>query len=494
MRCAVKNCNNNNKSKLSTMSFFNFPSDTNLLKQWRSFCRRDSKMNVKTSQICMEHFKPEDLENSLQFEMGFTKKRYLKRGAVPTVHKESSTDEERHKDHVQRIKNHQNKQIVDMFIEEHDAESISIDEKLEIIQCRTCYNATKGLKPLSDLTNCSGGQQISYAELLADVSNINIMEDFYNELPQFICEVCQRKLKAAQAFIQQTHEVNERLIALLSSQKESNILEETPVQVKMEYDETITEAETESHWQVELKQEESEEIPEGLVSGMRAGDGNDNMEFFKINKVNPTTDVQSDITQMLQLLNRKIDMLTHNNEILKNQMRDIKNQNTMVLNVLSENTDAIEKSLNKNPKYLKMFPISTINQLNEIEDSINEQNEKEFISSIRAIAGQRGLKKGLSDIMTPKLLVEFNVDGSHNKQRLLNYTKFVNVLFHGTYDENCTEKSFKCHLRDALKLVKNRYFKEKCISKDKNENIAKESSASKNGDTQDIQQNDVVNT
>lgn len=92
--------------------------------------------------------------------------------------------------------------------------------------------------------------------------------------------------------------------------------------------------------------------------------------------------------------------------------------------------------------------------------------------------------------MTPRLLVDFNVDGSHNKQRLLNYTKFINVLFRkqifnitliitlnkllyfpldGTYDENCTEKSFKCHLRDAIKLVKNRYFKEKCIlSKEKN--------------------------
>ncbi|XP_037806700.1 uncharacterized protein LOC119600513 [Lucilia sericata] len=368
-------------------------------------------------------------------------------------------------------------------------------EQLEKQQCRTCYNATKGLKPLTDLTKCGGGsQQISYAELLADISNINIMDDFYNELPQFICETCQRKLKAAQAFIQQTHEVNERLIAMLSNQKDTSAveftcLEEAPVQVKMEFEDSLPEVEPEPQWHDELK-DDGDEIPAGLVSGVR--EGNDSGDFFKISKVNSSNDVQNDITQMLALLNRKMDLLTQNNEILKHQMRDIKNQNTLVLNVLSENTDAIEKSLNKNPRFLKIFPISTIEQLNEIEENINEQNEKDYISSIRAIAGQRGLKKGLSDIMTPKLLVEFNVDGSHNKQRLLNYTKFVNVLFHGTYDENCTEKSFKCHLRDALKLVKNRYFKEKCVSKDKNDNVAKEIAASKLVDTQDVSQNEII--
>ncbi|XP_023297689.2 uncharacterized protein LOC111680286 isoform X2 [Lucilia cuprina] len=371
---------------------------------------------------------------------------------------------------------------------------MNTSEKLQKQQCRTCYNATKGLKPLTDLTKCGGGsQQISYAELLADISNINIMEDFYNELPQFICEACQRKLKAAQAFIQQTHEVNERLIAMLSNQKDTSAteftyLEEAPVQVKMEFEDSLPEPEAEQQWHDELK--DDEESAAGLESAVI--EGNDGVDFFKISKVNSSNGVQNDITQMLALLNRKMDILTQNNEILKHQMRDIKNQNTLVLNVLSENTDAIEKSLNKNPRFLKIFPISTIEQLNEIEDNINEQNEKDYIASIRAIAGQRGLKKGLSDIMTPKLLVEFNVDGSHNKQRLLNYTKFVNVLFHGTYDENCTEKSFKCHLRDALKLVKNRYFKEKCISKDKSDNVAKEIAASKLSDTQDVSQNEII--
>ncbi|KNC23128.1 hypothetical protein FF38_01759 [Lucilia cuprina] len=63
--------------------------------------------------------------------------------------------------------------------------------------------------------------------------------------------------------------------------------------------------------------------------------------------------------------------------------------------------------------------------------------KKEYISSIRAIAGKRGLKKGLTDILSPILLVDFNVEGSHNKQRLLNYPKFINILFPSIMLENC---------------------------------------------------------
>ncbi|KAI8124860.1 hypothetical protein CVS40_4869 [Lucilia cuprina] len=151
-----------------------------------------------------------------------------------------------------------------------------------------------------------------------------------------------------------------------------------------------------------------------------------------------------------------------NHEILTAQLARIQNHNELFMNTLSENTVAIRNSLkDKCPKHIKMFPITTLKDLKELEENISEENEKEYISSIRAITGNRGLKKGLSDIVSPKVLVDFNVDGSHNKERFLNYPRLVNVLFHGTFDENLTEKSFKTHLRDAIKLAKNRFFKEK---------------------------------
>lgn len=54
-------------------------------------------------------------------------------------------------------------------------------EKIENQQCRACYNSTKGLRLLTNQTKCSAGnqqQQKSYAELLQEVSNINVSFPF----------------------------------------------------------------------------------------------------------------------------------------------------------------------------------------------------------------------------------------------------------------------------------------------------------------------------
>ncbi|KAI8129877.1 Zinc finger protein 544 [Lucilia cuprina] len=139
---------------------------------------------------------------------------------------------------------------------------------LEKQQCRACYNANKGLK---HLTKCIGGlQKKSYGELLREVSNINIMDEAYKELPQFICESCSRKLKASNAFIQQTHEVNERLMAMLMGREEINnhldCLQEAQVdiqsclEIKMEHDEAGAEPTAEEPCSVALKLEEPEDF------------------------------------------------------------------------------------------------------------------------------------------------------------------------------------------------------------------------------------------
>ncbi|KNC25433.1 hypothetical protein FF38_03417 [Lucilia cuprina] len=45
---------------------------------------------------------------------------------------------------------------------------------------------------------------------------------------------------------------------------------------------------------------------------------------------------------------------------------------------------------------------------------------------------------------------------------------YTSKKVHGTFDDNLTEKSFKTHLRDAIKLAKNRFFKEKRLTKEQN--------------------------
>lgn len=54
------------------------------------------------------------------------------------------------------------------------------EEKLDLQQCRTCYNATKGLKLLTELTKCSGNRQVSFAQLLLDVFQVNVSFPFRN--------------------------------------------------------------------------------------------------------------------------------------------------------------------------------------------------------------------------------------------------------------------------------------------------------------------------
>ncbi|XP_046803906.1 zinc finger protein 675-like [Lucilia cuprina] len=98
-------------------------------------------------------------------------------------------------------------------------------------ECRTCFNATKGWIPLSAKTRDYKKRLKSYAELLQDITNINIMDNKSVELPQIICGKCSRRLKSAHNFIQQAAEVNEQLNVMLNDQK-FQCLQETQIDVE----------------------------------------------------------------------------------------------------------------------------------------------------------------------------------------------------------------------------------------------------------------------
>ncbi|XP_037809060.1 uncharacterized protein LOC119601895 [Lucilia sericata] len=201
-----------------------------------------------------------------------------------------------------------------------------------------------------------------------------------------------------------------------------------------------------------------------------------------MNKLNKKTCDSQELMKLIQVIHNKIDVLSENinkinNEIIsnkttiQNELKDIKNQNTIILDVLAENTAAMKSCIKNNiPKYTKTFPISSVDEFQKVEETLNEENEKEYIASIRAICGQRGIKKGLRDIIKPEVLDLYNLDGTHNKLRLLNFRKFMHVLFAGTYCEGNTDKTFKSDIRDALKIAKNRYCKEKKKSAASKEN------------------------
>lgn len=77
MKCAIQNCANKFRSKQKhseQFSFFSFPKNPDVLKKWLAFCRRYNKEKLKAplkSVICNEHFKEEDIQGALQFQMGW---------------------------------------------------------------------------------------------------------------------------------------------------------------------------------------------------------------------------------------------------------------------------------------------------------------------------------------------------------------------------------------------------------------------------------------
>ncbi|EDV97072.1 GH14866 [Drosophila grimshawi] len=87
MRCAVRNCGNNNRNRdKKKWRYFHFPKDKEQLQKWIEFCDRKI-VNTATACICNEHFTADDFERNMQYEFGFTRKNptKLKPGSNPSL-------------------------------------------------------------------------------------------------------------------------------------------------------------------------------------------------------------------------------------------------------------------------------------------------------------------------------------------------------------------------------------------------------------------------
>ncbi|XP_075146311.1 uncharacterized protein LOC142220831 [Haematobia irritans] len=83
-------------------------------------------------------------------------------------------------------------------------------------RCRTCFNQTTDLQSLSNLAISEKQQQKSYAELLNEITDINVAEDKHTQLPQSICSCCSRELKSSHAFIRQAKEANGKYLSIVT--------------------------------------------------------------------------------------------------------------------------------------------------------------------------------------------------------------------------------------------------------------------------------------
>ncbi|KAI8129087.1 Zinc finger protein 197 [Lucilia cuprina] len=137
-------------------------------------------------------------------------------------------------------------------------------------KCRTCLNGTKGLQLLTKIINDDEEETKTYAEVVKDITHIDVMDESCSEMPKNICGYCIRKLKAAYSFVQQAHEANDKLWSILNESdlddKPINCLQEAQIdiqdclEIKMEDEDENGENKHDlTKLQEELKKEEPEE-------------------------------------------------------------------------------------------------------------------------------------------------------------------------------------------------------------------------------------------
>lgn len=83
--CSVATCKSNSKKALEggeKLSFFSFPKEPKIAKEWIRKCYRKDKWHISNKRICGKHFKPDDFEDELQARiLNVQPKRLKKSGA-----------------------------------------------------------------------------------------------------------------------------------------------------------------------------------------------------------------------------------------------------------------------------------------------------------------------------------------------------------------------------------------------------------------------------
>ncbi|XP_065362986.1 zinc finger protein 845-like [Calliphora vicina] len=267
-------------------------------------------------------------------------------------------------------------------------------------KCRTCFNeSSKGLQSLTKKTTDESNQQKSYAELLNEVANINVLHDKCSKLPQAICGCCSRKLKAAHAFVQQAQEVNEKLYSMallkppdgvskpLDCLQEVQIDIETCADIKMEHDDVCDNSGVGADVMAEpeflkkglqLKQEDKEEDALAVnytKSEENSEAGNDLKDFLDVTfpNVSITTDVSDTEDNIPNILEQTMNMSDNNsnNEVSCASASDDDDWQ-------NETNDTSKKSLKKKATPLKKCKKSPKAQENK-EKKNNADNEDEWL-------------------------------------------------------------------------------------------------------------------
>ncbi|XP_023293751.2 uncharacterized protein LOC111676964 [Lucilia cuprina] len=183
-------------------------------------------------------------------------------------------------------------------------------------------------------------------------------------------------------------------------------------------------------------------------------------------------------------VNERIEKLNRRTQDLRKEVKDLKEtlmqQNNYIISLLTKQSGMLEENIEiernfsqvhygkKISHFARRFPLDSIEDLKKFELEIDEDNKENIINIIQSLLSPQGIMKNVINILSDKIIMQSNVDGHHNKTRLLNFPKTIDVLFLANRkDDNYSSKMFLDDLRRSLRVVKNRCHKNNCRARQK---------------------------
>ncbi|XP_058976449.1 uncharacterized protein LOC131801624 isoform X3 [Musca domestica] len=153
-----------------------------------------------------------------------------------------------------------------------------------------------------------------------------------------------------------------------------------------------------------------------------------------------------------------ISLLTRQSQLLE--------QASLILAATEPNVSEVVYGTNIT-EIIRRFPLKDMESLKQYESRLNDDNMQQNINIVQHLVAPHGLVKNIGHVISDKIIMEVNVDGHHNKKRLLDYKRFIEVLYGACCNEHYTQKDFLNDLRRALRIAKNRCHKNNCVARQK---------------------------
>ncbi|CAD6993363.1 uncharacterized protein LOC101460495 [Ceratitis capitata] len=161
-------------------------------------------------------------------------------------------------------------------------------------------------------------------------------------------------------------------------------------------------------------------------------------------------EMREDITQLKGYMDRQNDVI---NELMKGH------QMLMKRLVKQEEEDEEEKNIQR-----PMFPLMTQEDLDNAEAfiGIDDRKKDEMVRFLKPLLMPVGLKQKIVYVLSEQIILDYNLEGTHGKKRMLQYQKLLSVLYTATDRPGWSYKLFLDDLRRGFQFGKKKHFRKKC--------------------------------